>query len=304
LVVEAMTRTLITGIAGFTGRYLTTLLAARGHEVHGVVHHLPRRPVADATAVHVADLANLSAISDIVELVRPHHVIHLAAIAFVGHDDIQDMYRSNVVGTRQLLDALSRVGEAPQSVIVASSANVYGNSRAGMLEETMSLAPVNDYGVTKVAAEYVAGVYASKLPLIVVRPFNYTGRGQPENFLIPKVIAHAKRRAPFIELGNLDVARDFSDVRSVVETYASLLDAPGAIGGTFNICSGKAVTLGELIEMVGGLTGHRMEVRVNPAFVRADEVKTLAGSAAKLESVIGKLVDIPLPETLRWMLEG
>lgn len=298
-----MTRTLITGIAGFTGRYLTSLLAERGHEVHGVVHQIPVDPVIDATGVHVADLADRAAIARVVEDVRPDHVVHLAAIAFVGHDDIQDMYRSNIVGTRQLLDSLSLMQHRPASVIVASSANVYGNARAGILDESMPLAPVNDYGVTKVATEYVARIYASKLPLIVVRPFNYTGRGQSEHFLIPKIIAHARRRAPVIELGNLDVARDFSDVRSVAESYARLLGASGAIGGTFNICSGRGISLGALIDMVAALTAHRMEVRVNPAFVRSDEVKTLAGSAARLEGVIGKLVDIPLPETLRWMLE-
>lgn len=299
-----VTRTLITGIAGFTGRYLASLLTERGHEVHGVVHHIPSKPVVDAAAIHLADLSSRSAIARVVEDVQPDHVAHLAAIAFVGHDDIQDMYRSNIVGTRQLLDSLAMLRCRPRSVIVASSANVYGNARAGILDEDMPLAPVNDYGVSKLAAEYVAQVYASRLPLIVVRPFNYTGRGQSEHFLIPKIIAHARRRAPVIELGNLDVARDFSDVRSIVDSYARLLGAGEAIGGTFNICTGRAVSLGELLEMVSATTGHRMEVRVNPAFVRSDEVKTLAGSATRLEGIIGKLVDIPLPETLRWMLDN
>lgn len=298
-----MTRTLITGAAGFTGRYLTSLLAGRGHEVHGVVHHAPDDPIADASAVHVADLADHSAISRVVDDVRPEHVVHLAAIAFVGHGDVEEMYRANVVGTRQLLDALTRLAEAPKSVILASSANVYGNARAGVLDETMQPAPANDYGVSKVAAEYVGHIYAARLPLIIARPFNYTGRGQAENFLIPKIIAHARQRAPVIELGNLAVARDFSDVRAVVECYARLLDAPQAIGETFNICSGRAVSLGEILEMVSGISGHRFEVRVNSDLVRANEVRSLSGSAAKLAGVIGELPQVPLQETLRWMLE-
>lgn len=298
-----MTRTLVTGAAGFTGRYLTSLLAARGHEVHGVVHHDPDEPIADAASVHVADLAIASAISRVVEAVRPDHVVHLAAIAFVGHGDIDEMYRANVVGSRQLLDALTRLAQSPKSIILASSANVYGNTREGVLDETMPRAPANDYGVTKVAAEYVAKLYGSKLPLIVVRPFNYTGRGQSNNFLIPKIVDHARQRAPIIELGNLEVARDFSDVRSVVNTYARLLNCPQAIGGTYNICSGRAVSLRQLLDLVSGLSGHRPDVRVNAALVRADEVRILIGSAAKLEAAIGKLVEIPLEETLRWMLE-
>ncbi|MCY7397395.1 MAG: GDP-mannose 4,6-dehydratase [Sphingomonas bacterium] len=298
-----MIRTLVTGAAGFTGRYLTSLLAAQGHEVHGIVHYSPDEPIADAAAVHIADLADHTAISGVVNEVRPRHVVHLAAIAFVGHDDIAEMYRANVVGTRQLLGALARLAERPKSVILASSANVYGNAREGVLDETMSPAPANDYGVSKIASEYVGRLFGARLPLIVVRPFNYTGRGQSENFLIPKIVAHVRRQAPFIELGNLDVARDFSDVRAVVEAYSHLLDAPQAIGGTFNICSGRAVSLGDILDLVSGLSGHQFEVRVNPALVRPEEVHTLSGSAVKLEGVIGKITHIPLRETLRWMLE-
>ncbi len=299
-----MIRTLVTGAAGFTGRYLTSVLAQRGHEVHGVVHHEADEPIADVSAVHVADLASHSAISQVVDAVRPNHVVHLAAIAFVGHDDVEEMYRANVVGTRYLLDALSRLPQAPKSVLMASSANVYGNAREGVLDETMPPAPANDYGVSKVAAEYVGRLYAERLPLIVVRPFNYTGLGQPDNFLIPKIIDHARRRAPVIELGNLDVARDFSDVRTVVDAYARLIETPQAIGETYNICSGRAVSLGEIIDMTTAISGHRFEVRVNPALVRANEVRTLSGSAAKLEQAIGMLRQISLEATLRWMLEG
>ena len=299
-----MTRTLVTGAAGFTGRYLTSLLAGRGHEVHGLVHHAPDAPIVDSSAMHVADLADHRAIADVVAKVRPDHVVHLAAITFVGHDDIEEMYRANVVGTRHLLEALSRLDATPTSVLLASSANIYGNARGGVLDETMRPAPANDYGVSKVAAEYVAQLYASKLPLTIVRPFNYTGRHQSETFLIPKIVAHARRRAPVIELGNLDVARGFSDVRSVVEAYARLLETPQAAGETFNICSGRAVSLREIIDMVSAISGHQFDVRTNPALVRANEVRILLGSANKLESVIGDLRRIPLEETLQWMLDA
>jgi nucleoside-diphosphate-sugar epimerase len=298
-----MTRTLVTGAAGFTGRYLTGLLAGQGHEVHGVVHHGNDEPIPGASAIYLADLADHLEISRVVDEVRPQHVVHLAAIAFVGHGDVEEMYRTNVVGTRQLLDALIGLAELPTSVLIASSANVYGNAREGVLDEALQPAPANDYGVSKVAAEYVSKLYGSRLPLVTVRPFNYTGRGQPENFLIPKIVAHARRRAPVIELGNLDVARDYSDVRTVVEAYARLLHSPQAIGEIFNICSGRAISLGEILGLVSDITGHQFEVRVNPALVRENEVRTLSGSAEKLESAIGALRRIPLDVTLRWMLE-
>ena len=297
-----MTRTLVTGAAGFTGRYLAHALAERGHEVHGLVHmHEP--DLANVMNAHEADLADLEAVKRIVADVRPDHVVHLAAISFVAHGDIDQMYRSNIVGTRQLLEALAGSPVAPSSVLIASSANVYGNAREGVLDERVPAAPANDYGVSKLAMEYVAKLYAPRLPIIVVRPFNYTGRGQSTNFLLPKIVAHARERAPVIELGNLDVARDFSDVRTVAAAYAKLLTEPAAIGELYNICSGRAVSLETVVEMVSELSGHSLQVAVNPAFVRADEVRTLCGSAAKLERVIGPLDAIPLRQTLDWMLQ-
>jgi GDP-6-deoxy-D-talose 4-dehydrogenase len=298
-----MTRTLVTGAAGFTGRYVAHALAERGHEVHGLVHmHEPE--LADVAHAHEADLADLDAVRKIVDEVRPDHVVHLAAIAFVAHGDIEQMYRTNVVGTRQLLEALAASPATPSSVLIASSANIYGNAREGVLDETVPAAPANDYGVSKVATEYVAKLYASRLPITVLRPFNYTGRGQSVDFLLPKIVAHARSRAPVIELGNLDVARDFSDVRTVAAAYAKLLTEPAAIGETFNICSGRAVSLREVVEMVSELSGHQLEVTVNPAFVRANEVQSLCGSPDKLEKVIGPLDSIPLRQTLDWMLEN
>jgi len=298
-----MRRTLVTGAAGFTGRYVVGALAELGHEVHGIVH-APDGPVSGIAQLHQADVADLPAMTRIVESVRPDHVVHLAAIAFVAHDDVGQIYRSNVVGTRQLLEALARAPRAPASVLLASSANIYGNTREGQLDETTPAAPANDYAVSKVAAEHVAKTYSSRLPIIVTRPFNYTGLGQSESFLLPKIVAHARKRAPVIELGNLDVARDFSDVRTVADAYARLLSSPTAIGETFNVCSGQAVSLREVMELVSSLSGHSPEIRVNPALVRENEVRMLSGSPAKLENIIGPLKHIPIEETLRWMLEG
>lgn len=297
-----MKRTLITGVGGFTGKYLAPLLAASGSEVHGIVHQ-NEGSVQGVSVMHELDLADLASVNRAVEQIQPDQVIHLAGIAFVGHGDVEQIYRSNVVGTRQLLQALVGLSKRPTSVVVASSANVYGNAREGVLDEASPLAPANDYGVSKVATEYVASLYKGNLPLIVVRPFNYTGRGQSTQFVIPKIVDHVRKRKQTIELGNLDVARDFSDVRAVAEIYVRLLSEPNAIGGTYNVCSGQAVTLSEVLETVGRLSSHPLQVCVNPAFVRANEVRVLRGSAEKLEAIIGPLPRIPLEETIRWMLD-
>jgi GDP-6-deoxy-D-talose 4-dehydrogenase len=299
-----MARVLLTGAAGFTGRYLAPALAERGHNVHGLLHLPEQEPIPGVANCYVVDLCDLKALCRVVEEVRPNYVVHLAAISFVAHGDVEQIYRTNVVGTRQLLEALTSGPVAPSSVLLASSANVYGNAREGVLDETVPIAPANDYAVSKLAMEHVAKLYSSRLPIVVVRPFNYTGRGQDPNFLLPKIVAHARQGARTIELGNLDVARDFSDVRTVVDAYARLLETPAAIGETYNVCSGQAISLKSLLEMVSRLSGHQLEVKVNQALIRENEVRTLSGSADKLESIIGPLKRVCLEETLSWMLQA
>jgi nucleoside-diphosphate-sugar epimerase len=299
-----MARVLITGANGFTGKHLVERLARDGHELFSLAHHDNNVTSPLVNRTWVADLRDLSALTGIMTELRPERVVHLAAIANVAHGDVSDLYSSNIVGTRNLLHALSTSGTVPAAVLIASSANIYGNRREGTLTEDMAPAPANDYGVTKVACELLAQVYADRLPIITARPFNYTGRGQSEDFLIPKIIAHVRNRAPVIELGNINVARDFSDVRAVVDAYARLLDNPAAIGQTLNVCSGQARTLAEVLNLAEGISGHCMEVRVNPNFVRSDEVKSLRGSRARLEGVIGPVPMPDLGETVTWMLHA
>lgn len=297
-----MSKVLVTGVDGFTGRYLAAALAAQGHEVHGLVHKLHGQSVPGVVELHEAGLADAAAVRAVTDRVQPQRVAHLAAIAFVAHGDAQAMYTTNLLGTRNLLEALAAAQAAPESVLLASSANIYGNGTEGVLDENTPAAPANDYAVSKLAMEYLARLYAGRLPIVVSRPFNYTGVGQDESFLLPKIVAHVKRAAPVIELGNLHVARDFSDVRMVVQAYVRLLQTPAAVGQTFNVCSGKAYTLTEALGLVREVSGRDFEVRVNPAFVRANEVKTLLGSRARLEGCVGKLDPFELRDTLSWML--
>ena len=299
-----MSKVLITGADGFTGRYLAHTLHEAGHEVHGLVQHAVPGGVHGVSVCHVADLSDAQALAQVVKAVQPDKVAHLAAIAFVAHGDATAMYNTNLVGTRNLLEALATSQSPLTAVLLASSANIYGNALEGCLDEQTPPAPANDYAVSKLAMEYMAALYAQRLPLVVVRPFNYTGIGQAESFLIPKIVSHVRRRAPLLELGNLEVARDFSDVRNVVQLYHRLLDSPAAVGQTFNVCSGTAYTLTEVIQMAKDISGHDFEVRVNPDFVRPNEVKRLLGNRSKLDGVVGTVAEIALQDTLRWMLEA
>jgi nucleoside-diphosphate-sugar epimerase len=297
-------RTLVTGAAGFTGQYVADVLSRDGHEVHGLVNGYGEGGIPGFAELHEGNLCDLPTIRRIVRDVSPDHVIHLAAISFVAHSNVDEMYRVNIVGTRQLLEAVGGLTQKPISLLLASSANVYGNASGGVIGETAAFAPVNDYGATKVAMEYVASIFRPALPIIIARPFNYTGRGQSSQFVIPKIVEHVRARAPIIELGNVDVARDFSDVRMVADAYARLIQSPDAVGQSFNICSGRAVALREILDCAMELGGHRLDVQVNPAFVRSTDVRSLRGSPAKIERIIGALRHIPIEKTLSWMLNG
>ena len=295
-----MRKVLITGIEGFTGRYLGAEMRAAGYDVFGTEFQRNEQSQAN---VFACDLCDEAATKAVLAAVRPDIVFHLAAIAFVAHGDVEAIYRTNVVGSRNLLAAIAACGHKPDIVLMASSSNIYGNSDAGIIDESVPPAPANDYAVSKLAMEYMARTWMDKLPISFVRPFNYTGVGQSTLFLLPKIVDHFRRRAPVIELGNLDVIRDFSDVRTVVRCYRLLAEAAPA-GEAFNICSGQGHSLLEVIAMMRKLAAHDVEIRVNPAFVRGNEVRKLVGSHDKLRAAIGDIDTHALGDTLEWMLKA
>ncbi|MFJ5189333.1 GDP-mannose 4,6-dehydratase [Pseudomonas fulva] len=294
----ASKRALVTGINGFTGRYMAAELQANGYEVIGT----GSQPSA-APDYHQVDLADGPGLRALLAELQPDVIVHLAAIAFVGHGAADAFYQVNLIGTRNLLEAIAACGKTPECVLIASSANVYGNVSEGMLDEHTPPAPANDYAVSKLAMEYMAKLWRDRLPIVITRPFNYTGVGQAENFLLPKIVSHFQRKAPAIELGNLDVWRDFSDVRAVVRAYRGLIEAR-AVGQTVNVSSGITHSLREVIAKCSAITGHTLDVQVNPAFVRANEVKTLCGDNARLRALVPGWETPDLDETLGWMLAG
>lgn len=290
-------RALVTGHRGFTGRYVVAALNRAGYATAGLC---------DAPFEHLSeavDLLDRDGVMRVVAAAKPDVVVHLAAIAFVAHGDADAMYRTNVVGTRNLLEAVVALENRPSAVLLASSANVYGNSEISILDESVPPKPANDYAVSKLAMEYMAALWMDRLPITIARPFNYSGVGQAENFLLPKIVSHFRRGERTIELGNIDVARDFQDVRFVADAYVRLLTA-SASGQTVNLCSGVSMSLTEVIDMMQGIANYRIEVKVNPAFVRGNEVARLTGDNRKLAALIGELDIHPLEWTLRWMYES
>lgn len=278
-------KVLVTGLKGFTGQHLQSELEAHGHTVIGLQ----------------SDLTDPEAVAAEVLEIQPEAVAHLAGVAFVGHGDANTFYEVNLIGTRNLLAALAEHVPSVSSILLASSANVYGNRSEGILGEDSTPDPVNDYAVSKLAMEHMASLWNGRLPLFIVRPFNYTGVGQDEKFLIPKIVAHFREKKAVIELGNLEVWRDFGDVRMVANAYRQLL-AKCPIGETINVCTGKTYTLREVVALCEEITGHNIDIQVNPKFVRANEVRVLSGDNGRLKALIEGRQAYSLKETLESML--
>lgn len=283
-------RVLVTGCSGFTGRYVGAALAGEGHQV------------IDAEGSGAGfDLTQPASVAAVLQEAQPDYVIHLAALSFVGHNDATAFYAVNTVGTANLLEEILKAGSKLRRVVIASSANVYGNAQVEPITEATPPAPVNHYAASKLAMEALVRTYADRLSIVMTRPFNYTGVGQAVNFLVPKMVSHFAQRRPVIELGNLDVVRDFSDVRTVAQAYVRLLQAEVPEGVT-NLCSGMGRSLRWILEQLTELSGHRIEVRVNPEFVRASEVHRLVGSSSRMEAALGPLPFRDFRDTLAWML--
>ncbi|MCK0163737.1 GDP-mannose 4,6-dehydratase [Marinobacter sp. S6332] len=290
-----MKRVLVTGASGFTGRYVVRLLLDRGYDVYSM-----GASGIDGERVVKASLEDKSSLSSVVRDVRPQGIVHLAALSFVGHGVAEDFYRVNTLGTLNLLEALDELDPKPSRIILASSANVYGTPAVERIDESLCPAPVNHYGTSKLSMEHLVSAQFGHLPVTITRPFNYTGPGQNERFLIPKIVSHFVRRESVIELGNLDVSRDFSDVRDVASYYVQLLEADKSVSPV-NLCSGQAYSISQVLDMMAEIAGYRIEVRVNPLFVRANEIPFLVGDSRRLHGVIGNTPIVPMSQTLQDM---
>lgn len=271
---------LITGINGFTGVHLEKYLLNKGFEVYGTtfsntqnINHYP------------CDILSEESLFNILKTIKPNFIIHLAAISFVASANKQNIYNVNIFGTLNLFEAINKLDYVPKKVLIASSAAVYG-SVEGELDESLCPKPVNHYGNSKLVMENMVKTYFEKQNIIITRPFNYTGVGQESHFLVPKIVSHFKENSPNISLGNIDVYREFNDVDFVVACYTKLL-VSDLKSETINVCSGKAINIKHIISVMEDLAGYKIEVNINPEFVRKNEIKMLKGSNNKLAAAIG-----------------
>ena len=241
---------------------------------------------------------------------QPRAVFHLAAQASVGRswEDPGETLRDNLDMTLNLLEAVRL--EAPDApVLLVGSGEIYGAPERLPVAEDAPLRPQNPYAVSKAACDLLGGQYADAHGLRVVRTrtFNHAGPGQSEEYVVgtlTRQVAEAELSgagAAVLRVGNLDAARDFTDVRDVVRAYAALVELPA---GAYNVCSGSSVSVASLVELLGRVARVEVRAEVDAGRVRSHEVPEIRGSAARLQEATGWRPEIPLERTLADALAG
>ncbi len=275
-------RVLITGINGFTGKYLNKYFTENNYIVFGISNQLAE----NERNIFQCDITNKTELTTLLNKIQPNYILHLAAISFVQHSDIEEIYKVNVIGTQNLLEASLEIKEHLKKIVIASSATVYGNQNSTVLNENLCPNPVNHYGISKLSMEFVTKTYFQKLPIIITRPFNYTAPGHGEQFVIPKIAKAFFNKQENLELGNLNVYREYNSINFVCDVYYKLM-LSNTTSEIVNIASGITHSLGEIISLFEKATNHKLTIKINPDFVRKDEIERLAGDTKKLNKIIG-----------------
>jgi GDP-4-dehydro-6-deoxy-D-mannose reductase len=292
-------RALLTGGTGFVGRWLTRALLDRGDEVDltGLID-----PAETPDREHVrwksADMRSADDVEAMVEWSRPDVVFHLAGVSFQADADRSPAmaYDVNTLGAVRLLAAIGRrrtAGMMDPVVLIVGTAVQYGQHAADEmpLAETAAQRPPTVYAASKAAQEIAALQLAmsSGVRVVCTRSFNHSGPGQPEQYVIPSLVARVRRilsgGTRTLQLGN-DVIRDFLHVDDAVSAYLYLADR-GHTGEVYNVCSGTGVSTRDLAERVLLRTGISADISTEPSLVRATDVPILVGSPAKLERDTG-----------------
>jgi GDP-4-dehydro-6-deoxy-D-mannose reductase len=248
----------------------------------------------------------------LVKRARPDEIYHLAAIAFIPEsiDNPRATFETNLFGTMNVLEA-ARKFAAEARVLFVGSADEYGLIREEDLpvDERNPLEPLNPYSVSKASAGMLAHQYAASggMDIVRVRPFNHTGPRQSPSFVcsdFARQVVEIERgaRAPELSVGSLRPRRDFSDVRDVVRAYRDILRL-GESGEVYNICSGRAVAIGEIVEMLVSTSGREIAVVERSDRLRGTEVEEVRGDFGKIEKAVGWRPSIPMEKTLEDLIE-
>jgi GDP-4-dehydro-6-deoxy-D-mannose reductase len=258
---------------------------------------------------HRVDIRDAERVRSLVREVNPHQIYHLAGITAVNVSWMQTRltYEVNVFGAQNLFDAAMALPEPPR-VLNISTSQVYAPA-CGMLTEQSALGPDNPYAASKAMAELLTFQYRGRAPggIVTARSFNHTGVGQSPTFVLPSIAKQFAEielglRPPKLNLGNIGVRRDFSDVQDVVRAYRMLLEK-GRTSEVYNVCSGVAVLLSDIIKVFQAISGIDAKIEVDPNKIRKGEIAEVYGDPGKLQAETGWHRQIPLEKTVEDMLD-
>ena len=299
----------ITGASGFVGKHLAELLAGEKNAIYALSNESNERWNEGSffTRFYPADITDESQVSSVFEECAPSQVYHLAAVSSLAGASQQERlaFDVNVWGTRNVFQASAALTPAP-CVLNVSSSQVYEDVGATPINEGMPLNPISVYAATKAMAETWAHLYRDRVNVITARSFNHTGPGQSDSF----VLSYLARRVaeieagvtdPVILVGNLNVERDFTDVRDVVRAY-SLLMNKGEAGGIYNVSSGKYYRLSDLLDLLLSLSRCKIAIKTDESRRRSNEPQRIWGDHTKLSERTGWQPTIPIEQTMRDML--
>ena len=298
-------RALVTGAAGFVGRWLCPALVARGDEVAGTTLESPPGSADSATGEgaadiqwHQIDLRDLAAVRTLLDATRPDVIYHLAGVTFVpaAAADPGSAFEVNAVGAARLVGAVAErvvAGTLDPVLLIVGSGEQYGRHEgARPLAETTDQRPLSVYGASKVAQEVAAlqAYRATGVRVVCTRSFNHTGPGQPDRLLVPALVRRAAglrgQADPRMPIGNLSPVRDFLHVRDVVDAYL-LLAERGIPGEVYNVASGEGRSVGELARLVLSRVGVDAPLEPVPEFMRPVDLPHLIGDPTKLRTATG-----------------
>jgi GDP-4-dehydro-6-deoxy-D-mannose reductase len=308
---------LITGITGFAGSHLADYILERGDAtITGILRWRSRTEniehFRDRVRLVECDLRDASSVRDAIEEVRPDWIFHLAAQSFVptSWTAPTESMVTNILGQLNVFEAVKKLKIAPR-IQLACSSEEYGLVHEDELpiRETNPLRPLSPYAVSKVGQDLLGYQYwmSFQIPIIRTRGFNHEGPRRGPVFVcsdFAKQIADIEkgRKEPVIRVGNLDARRDFTDVRDVVRAYWLALEK-GEPGEVYNICSGKAWTIREMLDMLLGMTKAKVKVEQDPARMRPSDVPVLLGDASRFRKRTGWEPAIPFERTMKDLLE-
>jgi GDP-4-dehydro-6-deoxy-D-mannose reductase len=297
-------RILITGGTGFVGSYLVRFLKSADAKIVVVSSEEPKIREAGVEYCRV-DIRNLDEIQAAFRAAKPNQVFHLAGVSSVARswDNPRLAFDVNVVGSYNVFETALCLPFSPR-ILNVSTSQVYAPS-SSPLTETSQLAPDNPYAATKAMAELLMVQYkkCANGGVITARAFNHTGPGQSPDFVLPSFAkqfaeVEAGLCAPLLKVGNINVKRDFTDVRDVVAAYCELLDK-GMAGESYNVCSGRSILLADVVKLLQENCKVRVKIEVEADRVRSSDVPELVGDPRKLQMATGWSHKIPLETTLK-----